>query len=309
MLDLFSYLGTPRVLISDNAGSFTGKEFQEFLKQQGIIHHKITPYAPQGNSLAERSIRSVLSMLRVLCLDKPQSWHVHLPRITEAINSGFNLVLKERPHYLFHGRDPTTKYEIFNDLEKHQDLGESFHIAQYSYNLVEEELSKSYEKRDKIPPGNLKSYATGDIVYISRHFVSDKARKVRHPFYGPFRVIQITGNSTVLADITTGKRKRVSQRDMKFFKSQTLSKNDNQNVDKVFPEAAGTEMEEVGASPKTSDETGPASSHQPEVAGGSRQNRNTKLNKKGVKPQKLTAPQGTTGDQKKPERKYNLRPR
>ena len=309
LIDLFSYLGTPRVLISDNAGSFTGKEFQEFLTKQGIIHHRITPYAPQGNSLAERSIRSVLSMLRVLCLDKPQSWHVHLPRISEAMNSGFNLVLKERPYYLFHGRDPTTKYEVFNDLEKHQDLGESFHIAQYSYNLVEEELSKVYEKRDKIAPGNLKSYTTGDIVYISRHFVSDKARKIRHPFYGPFRVMQIIGNSTVLADLTTGKKKRVSQRDMKFFKSQTISKNDNENVDKVFPEAAGAKMEEVEATPKTSDETGATSDHQPEATNENKQNKKTKPSKKTVKATKAEESNVMEKKKETPERRYNLRAR
>ena len=57
------------------------------------------------------------------------------------MNSGFNLVLKEKPYYLFHGRDPKSKYQIFKDLNSSEEQGDIFNIAQYSYDLVEEELS------------------------------------------------------------------------------------------------------------------------------------------------------------------------
>ena len=252
-------------------------------------------------------------MLRVLCSDKPKSWHVHLPRINEAINTGFNLVLKERPHFLYHGYDPKTKYEVFNDLEKNQDLGERFHIAQYAYDLVEKELSKSYEKRDKVPPGNLKSYTTGDIVYISRHFVSDRARKMRHPFYGPFRVVKVTGNATVLSDLATGKEKRVSQRDMKFFKSQTVNKTDNKNADKVFPEAEGTTIEETNkeASNKTptGDVTPPEGAKSTNTQQASKTNKKAKPKDKKKDTSKAAEAQATRNDQTSPKGRQGLRPR
>ena len=78
-------------------------------------------------------------------------------------------------------------------------------------------------------------------MYIARHFVNDRARKIRHPFYGPFRVKQVTGNSTILVSLTKGKKKIVSQRDMKFFKGHALTKAINPNVDKVFPELEGSD--------------------------------------------------------------------
>ena len=92
-------------------------------------------------------------------------------------------------------------------LEDNEEQNDNFNILQYSYDLVEDELSRSYEKRDRIPSGSLTTYASGDIVYIARHFVSDKARKMRHPYYGPFRVKQVTGNSTKLVSLATGKEK------------------------------------------------------------------------------------------------------
>ena len=102
---------------------------------------------------------------------------------------------------------------------------------------------------------------------------------------------------------------------MKFFKSQTLNKNDNQNVDKVFPEAAGTNEEEGETNLEASTENKATSSNQPEGTNNSRQkeedkrNKKTKPNNRRVKATKTTESQEAKGNQKTPERRYNLRPR
>ena len=60
--EFFDILGHPEALVSDRAGAFTGLEFEGYLGEY-VIHHLTTPYSPRSNALAERSIRSILSVL------------------------------------------------------------------------------------------------------------------------------------------------------------------------------------------------------------------------------------------------------
>ena len=140
--DLFHRYGSPVVLVSDNAGCFTGKEFKNYLSFRNIHHHLTTPYSPRSNALAERSIRNVLSVLRVLCRDKPSSWHSYLPTVCGAINEGFNTSIRERPYFLFFGRDPNPGFSILQDKISVCESDETYQITKYSYDLASRELEK-----------------------------------------------------------------------------------------------------------------------------------------------------------------------
>ncbi|KAM1941073.1 hypothetical protein ACFX13_028698 [Malus domestica] len=48
-----------RILQSDGGGEYVGLQFQNFLKNKGILHHKSCPYTPQQNGLAERKNRHI----------------------------------------------------------------------------------------------------------------------------------------------------------------------------------------------------------------------------------------------------------
>lgn len=51
-------------LRTDNAGEFTSREFEELLDQSSIKHVTSPPYVHQLNGVAERSIRSIFSLVR-----------------------------------------------------------------------------------------------------------------------------------------------------------------------------------------------------------------------------------------------------
>ena len=51
---LFATFGVPESIVSDNGPQFTGTEFEEFCKKNGICHVCIAPYHPASNGLAER---------------------------------------------------------------------------------------------------------------------------------------------------------------------------------------------------------------------------------------------------------------
>ena len=243
--EIFSYFGRPVCLISDNAGAFVSQEFSAYLQSHNISHHLTTPYAPQGNALAERTIRSVLSLLRVLSNDRPGVWHSYLPKVCDAINEGFNLTLKERPYFLFYNRDPNPNFNVLRD-ESFPSSDEAFAVSKYAYQLVERELSKDHLRKDKqqLASGRITSYEVGDIVYLQRHFVGEKAYKIKHLYIGPFRIEQVKGNTTKLLNLGTGKERQASMRNIKLFKAENLNRNSNPNVGRIFPTKEPRDIDE-----------------------------------------------------------------
>ena len=64
MRKIFSRNGLCDTLVSDNATSFVGKEFQEFLKFHGIRHITPPPGSPSSNGQGEVSVRIVKNLLK-----------------------------------------------------------------------------------------------------------------------------------------------------------------------------------------------------------------------------------------------------
>lgn len=56
--DVFSSLGLPEIIVSDNGPTFTSGEFRSFLSHNGIKHITVSPYHPSSNGLAERSVQT-----------------------------------------------------------------------------------------------------------------------------------------------------------------------------------------------------------------------------------------------------------
>ena len=60
---VFSQLGIPKELITDNGPQFSSHKFRSFSKTWDILHKTICPHYPQSNGLAERSIQTVKQTL------------------------------------------------------------------------------------------------------------------------------------------------------------------------------------------------------------------------------------------------------
>ncbi|XP_011699197.1 PREDICTED: uncharacterized protein K02A2.6-like [Wasmannia auropunctata] len=64
--EIFATFGLPQELVTDNGRTFISKEFQLFLKQNGIFHKCTAPYNPATNGLAERFVQTLKQGLRKL---------------------------------------------------------------------------------------------------------------------------------------------------------------------------------------------------------------------------------------------------
>ena len=54
----FATNGLPEVVVTDNGSNFVNREFEDFLKQNGIRHIRTAPYHPASNGMTERAVQT-----------------------------------------------------------------------------------------------------------------------------------------------------------------------------------------------------------------------------------------------------------
>ena len=84
LMGMFSHVGFPTTLTSDNGTQFKSEMFQEFLAGLGTQHHLTPPYHAQSNGLVERFNGTLKQILKKLCAECPKDWHLHLPAVLFA---------------------------------------------------------------------------------------------------------------------------------------------------------------------------------------------------------------------------------
>ena len=89
------YFGTPRRLLSDRGREFVGEVWSKLTRSLGIQRLLTSPYHPEGNSINERSHRTINNMLRARLLDgvPSRTWVDKIPGIMLALNA-----MADEPH-------------------------------------------------------------------------------------------------------------------------------------------------------------------------------------------------------------------
>ena len=102
---VFSQLGIPETVVSDNAACFTGEEFQAFMTSNGIKHITSAPHHPASNGLAERAVQIVKNGLKKVTegtINTRLAKILFAYRITPQSTTGISpseLLLIRRPRY------------------------------------------------------------------------------------------------------------------------------------------------------------------------------------------------------------------
>lgn len=58
-----------KILRTDNGCEYCSKDFEDFLKREGVIHQKTNPYTPEQNGLSERSNRTIVERARCMLFE------------------------------------------------------------------------------------------------------------------------------------------------------------------------------------------------------------------------------------------------
>ncbi|CAJ2663346.1 unnamed protein product [Trifolium pratense] len=109
-----------KVLRTDGGGEYTSKEFENYCKEQGIIHEITAPYTPQHNGLAERRNRTILDMARSMVKQKGlphRFWGEAVSTAVYILNRCPTKCLDKVPEAIWSGSIPSVKHlKVFGSL-------------------------------------------------------------------------------------------------------------------------------------------------------------------------------------------------
>ena len=103
-----------KVLRSDNGGEYTGKQFQEYLRSEGVRHELTVPKTPQQNGVAERLNRTLMETVRTMLVESKLSQQFWGEAVSTAVylkNRSPTIAVKGMtPFEALYGKKPNVKH-------------------------------------------------------------------------------------------------------------------------------------------------------------------------------------------------------
>ena len=183
------YFGTPRHLLSDRGREFVGDVWDKLTRSLGIQRVLTSPYHPEGNSINERSHRTMNNMLRARLLrDLPsRKWVVEIPGIMLALNA-----LVHEPHgfsasMVATGREPS----LPSDLESDACASPSTEDPVAYVDIVRQRLALTHQQMTP-PPAPVASnpYHEGDLIFVMTT-PPERTSKLAPRWKGPFLIKRV----------------------------------------------------------------------------------------------------------------------
>ena len=183
------YFGTPRRLLSDRGREFVGEVWGKLTSSLGIQRVLTSPYHPEGNSINERSHRTMNNMLRARLLrDLPsRKWVVEIPGIMLALNA-----MVHEPHgfsasMIATGREPS----LPPDLENEACASPSTEDPVAYVEMVKQRLALTHQQMTLPPaPETSNPYHEGDLIFVMTT-PPERASKLAPRWKGPFEVKRV----------------------------------------------------------------------------------------------------------------------
>ena len=113
---IFSRVGVPRQILSDQGSQFVSEVMQEVYRLLSIQHITSTPYHPQANGLVEKFNGTLKSMIKKLCLERPSDWDRYLEPALFAYREVKQDSLGFSPFELLYGRTVRGPMTILREL-------------------------------------------------------------------------------------------------------------------------------------------------------------------------------------------------
>ena len=128
---LFSVMGLPQVVHSDQGSNFESTFLKQVLQAYGIKKSRTTACHPQSNSMAERFNRSLLQLLQS-CTQQDTDWELHLPLALFAYRTAVHSSTGVLPFEMMFGRAPkldSFPSELSFDLSSYKAQLHSFNVG------------------------------------------------------------------------------------------------------------------------------------------------------------------------------------
>ena len=209
-----AYFGAPRSILLDRGAEFTGMVWESLTQMLGAKIKLTSPYYPQGNSVIERSHRTLSNMLRTMLLEKRgRDWSSLLPSVMLYMNSMIQEKTGVSACEILLGHIPNLPSDIsFTPVTSLSNDREGY-VKQLKRDLkdIRQKLSRvlGQDLDQSVNP-----FAVGDKVIIAI-LPHENANKLMAKWKGPFTVTKIPnrfqieyldGNVTRLTHISYAKK-------------------------------------------------------------------------------------------------------
>ena len=129
---VFATHGLPKLIVTDNATTFTSAELQEFLRLNGIMHKTSAPFHPQTNGLAERAVRTFKNAMKKM---SEGSIDTKISRFLFSYHNTPQSTTGTSPAQLLFHRRPRSHLDLLHpDLNSHVQIKQSKQKEQYDSN-------------------------------------------------------------------------------------------------------------------------------------------------------------------------------
>jgi transposase InsO family protein len=212
---VFTILGLPKILQSDNGTEFSNEVLRALVKLTGVEQRFISPYNPRADGKVERSIGTVMGVIKKMLHGTNHDWPLFVPLAQMVFNQKVSALTNSSPFTLMYGRtfnefkDYTGEHVVPLDLNtwKHRQqqvlsliypaISDKIMVAK---NKMVERLNQYRRqlKENSIPAGAI-------VMLIDPLYLNDPSKKPKwEPKYiGPYTVVRRARNGAyVLKDMT-----------------------------------------------------------------------------------------------------------
>ncbi|GFS27674.1 zinc finger protein [Elysia marginata] len=203
LVDIYSRLGVPEEVLSDQGTQFMSDCMKEFCRLLGKKQKATTPYHPMCNGLVERFNATLKTCLRRLFSEQPRQWH----RYINPLLFSYREVPQESTHFapfeLLYGRtvrgpmrilrelwtkdieEPEVKISFVYVLNLRERLDDTLKIAREELEKAQGRQKHYYDRTAKC-----RKFSVGEKVLV---LLPTDSNKLLMQWKGPFEVVATVG--------------------------------------------------------------------------------------------------------------------
>ena len=207
---IFCTLGLPKIIQSDNGSEYVNDTLRALVKITGLDHRLISPYNPRADGKVERSIGSVMQIIKKLLHGSEKHWPLFVPFAQLSFNRKVTNLTGSSPFSLMFGRapneikdyshEPATEISL-DDWKSHQEK-----IVSLIYPGIGDRILRSKDKMIQTLNKHRHTLLSEKIPAGATVMLKDPVRKDKfEPKYiGPYTVVRRSHNGRFVLKDATG---------------------------------------------------------------------------------------------------------
>lgn len=207
---IFTLFGLPKILQSDNGSEFANDVIRALVKLTGIDHRLISPYNPRADGKVERSIGTVMSIIKKHLHGTEKHWPLFVPFAQLSFNNKVSTLTNSSPFSLMFARNINEMKDYSNEPSSSIDLDEWREYQEKIISIIYPSIfERTYQHKNKmITSLNKKrhlllptSFPNGAIVML---LDKDRNDKFQPKYVGPYTVVRRTKQGNYVLKDATG---------------------------------------------------------------------------------------------------------